>query len=222
MSALLLVLLLVGTTAAFLAVSINYLSPTNKLGADYGKLTADGFQALGNAFVKATSPSGATFATISPTNLITALPLPAAPVPIPLNLDGGVAARFIPLQDALGNPLASPNPASIPPNFLNTVPGAPPGYLWVYGQTASTYGIAPGNYYFCLTPRPGAPNPTNLTLAEVAKAMLHAQSHFGNDPATHLPFVVLTHGGCGNLSGSGSLLSAMLFVKPWQLTGNGV
>jgi len=219
MSALLLVLLLIGTTAAFLLVSINYLSPTNQLSADYGKLTVDGFQALGNAFVKATSPSGATFATISGTHPIASLPIPAAPVPIPLNLDGGVAARFIPLQDALGNPMASPNPATIPPNFLTTVPGAPPGYLWVYGQATSAYGIAPGNYYFCLTPRPGA---SNVPIAQVAKAMQHARVHFGNDPATGKPFVVLTNAGCGNLSGSGLPLAAMLFVKPWQLSGNGV
>jgi hypothetical protein len=202
MIALILTLILVATTAAFLLVSVNYANPLNVVGDNYGKLTVDGFQALGNAYFKATTPTTAaiTFAnTAALQNNAQGVAIPANSVsdPIATNTDGGIDAIFT--QET---------------GTLNETPASAPGYHWVYGKLSSAqYGTPFDSRYFCLTPQAGA---HNIPVGPMAKALARARYFFGSD-ALGRAYVVLSAGACGTAI-AGVPVTATLYLQPRQIT----
>jgi hypothetical protein len=149
---LILVVLAIMLTSMYLLVIVNYVNPSN-LGTNsatsYGNMTVAGFEALQEAYKKATSPAASAFGVLPTTTLVDQ---PAPAVLGSTYVDGGLAAGFI------------------PSGYLRALPAAPAGYIWSYGGNNVT-----GVHWFCLSPAPGA---GNITTEAVYLGLLKAQSRF--------------------------------------------
>jgi hypothetical protein len=151
---LILVVLAILLTAMYLLVIVNYVHPAN-LGTNsatsYGSMTVSGFEALQEAYKKATSPAASAFGVLPTSTLIdqTAPPVNGS-VP-----DGGLAAGFMPL-------------------YLHALPAAPAGYMWSYGGNS-----AAGANWFCLSPAPGLGAITSEAVYRgLVKAQSRFNGHF--------------------------------------------
>ena len=147
---LILVVLAIMLTSAYLLIIVNFVHPAN-LGTNsatsYGDMTVSGFESLQEAYKKATSPAASAFGVL-PTS-----PLVDQPAP-PVNggaIDGGLSAGFM-------------------PQYLHALPAAPAGYIWAYGGNNTT-----GVNWFCLSPAPGL---GNVTSEAVYRGLVKAQSRF--------------------------------------------
>jgi hypothetical protein len=136
---LILVVLAILLTSLYLLIIVNYVHPSN-LGTNsatsYGNMTVAGFEALQDAYKKATSPAASAFGVLPTSTLIDQI----APPVNGGNIDGGLAAGFM-------------------TQYLHALPAAPAGYIWSYGGNSAT-----GVNWFCLSPDRGLGSITTETV----------------------------------------------------------
>jgi hypothetical protein len=185
---LILLILAITVAGATLAVSINYANPLAFLGTNYGTLSVDSFQALSNAYIKATSPPNSSYGYLAAPTRTQPVTYYAVPPPVPLDRtttpDGGLTAFFV-------------------PTFLPMLPGAPAGYMWVYGPAGAASTAA---HWVCLTPIPGYPG----IGAQQFRALQYTFTRF------HRPGVnsnLMLSSTCGVVGGPE--ISATLYLQSW-------
>jgi hypothetical protein len=189
MTQLLSVVISIALMALFLVISVNYVNPSNATGVTYGNQITAGFEALQDAYRKATSPPLSAFGAV-PTAPLVDTTAPAVRGTGSGDSDGGLVYNF-------GRYLAG-----------GVAPAAPPGYVWSYGSNGT-------NNWFCLSPAGSG----NVTSQGIYKGLIRAAMRFGTEPNFNItaggPGSCGAIGTTGAPAGFPAWYAATLYVQAW-------